>query len=87
MFTPFLTIAFWYWLYNQLFFLVGSLAFVLVLFVTGLMQLGALDTVFSFIIDIAVLRMLYRWFGRFYWRSAHYQQKASPGCSLPHHRR
>ena len=45
MFTPFLTIAFWYWLYNQLFFLLGSLAFVLVLFVTGLMQLGALDTV------------------------------------------
>ena len=69
MFTPFLTIAFWYWLYNQLFFLVGSLAFVLVLFITGLMQLGALDTVFSFIIDLAVLRQLYRWFGRFYWRS------------------
>lgn len=33
------------------------------------MQLGALDTVFSFILDIALLRMLYRWFGRFYWRS------------------
>ena len=69
MFTTFLTIAFWYWLYNQLFFLVGSLAFVLVLFITGLMQLGALDTVVSFIIDLAVLRQLYRWFGRFYWRS------------------
>ena len=69
MFTPFLTIAFWYWLYNQIFFLVGSLAFVLVLFITGLMQLGALDTVFSFILDIALLRLLYRWFGRFYWRS------------------
>ena len=69
MFTPFLTIAFWYWLYNQLFFLLGSLAFVLVLFVTGLMQLGALDTVFSFILDMAILRLLYRWFGRFYWRS------------------
>ena len=69
MFTPFTTIAFWYWLYNQLFFLVGSLAFLLVLFITGLMQLGALDTVLSFILDIALLRMLYRWFGRFYWRS------------------
>lgn len=69
MFTPFTTIAFWYWLYNQLFFLVGSLAFLLVLFITGLMQLGALDTVFSFILDIALLRMLYRWFGRFYWHS------------------
>lgn len=64
-----LTLAFWYWLYNQLFFLLGSLAFVLVLFLTGLMQLGALDTVFSFILDIALLRLLYRWFGRFYWRS------------------
>ena len=69
MFTPFLTLAFWYWLYNQLFFLVGSLAFVLVLFITGLMQLGALDTVFSFILDMALLRLLYRWFDRFYWRS------------------
>lgn len=69
MFTPFTTITFWYWLYNQLFFLIGSLAFLLVLFITGLMQLGALDTVFSFILDIALLRMLYRCFGRFYWRS------------------
>ncbi len=69
MFTPFTTITFWYWLYNQLFFLIGSLAFLLVLFITGLMQLGALDMVFSFILDIALLRMLYRCFGRFYWRS------------------
>ncbi|MDY4920723.1 MAG: hypothetical protein SO119_06605 [Phascolarctobacterium sp.] len=69
MFTPFTTVAFWYWLYNQLFFLIGSLGVMLILFVTGLMQLGAVDAVFSFILSMALLRMLYRWFDRFYWRS------------------
>lgn len=69
MFTPFTTVVFWYWLYNQLFFLIGSLGVMLILFVTGLMQLGAVDAVFSFILSMALLRMLYRWFDRFYWRS------------------
>lgn len=66
--TNFTNMIFWYWLYNQLFFLIGALGFLLVLFVVGLLGLGGMDTAVSFVLDVLLLSLLYKWFGRFYWR-------------------
>lgn len=70
-----------YWLYNQIFFLVGALGFLLVLFIVGLLGLGALDSVIGFAFDLVLLSMLYKWFGRFYWRSKLEDARPWPGAA------
>lgn len=67
--TDFTNIIFWYWLYNQLFFLIGALSFLLVLFIVGLLGLGGMDTAVSLVLDLLLFSLLYKWFGRFFWRS------------------
>ena len=57
----FLPLAFWYWLYNQLFFFLGALGFFVIHFLVAFIGFGAMDTLYGFI--------LYKLFGRFLWRN------------------
>lgn len=43
----FLPLAFWYWLYNQLFFFLGALGFFVIHFLVALIGFGGMDTLAS----------------------------------------
>lgn len=43
----FLPLAFWYWLYNQLFFFLGALGFFVIHFLVAFIGFGGMDTLAS----------------------------------------
>ena len=46
----FLPLAFWYWLYNQLFFFLGALGFFVIHFLVAIIGFGGMDTLASAIL-------------------------------------
>ena len=72
----FLPLAFWYWLYNQLFFFLGALGFFVIHFLVAFIGFGGMDTLASGILLILYALILYKLFGRFLWRLdyAHFRQ-------------
>lgn len=73
----FLPLAFWYWLYNQLFFFLGALGFFVIHFLVAFIDFGGMDTLASGILLILYALILYKLFGRFLWRSR--LQQYNPG--------
>ena len=65
----FLPLAFWYWLYNQLFFFLGALGFFVIHFLVAFIGFGGMDTLASAILTILYAFILYKLFGRFLWRN------------------
>ena len=65
----FLPLAFWYWLYNQLFFFLGALGFFVIHFLVALIGFGGMDTLASAIFTTLYAFILYKLFGRFLWRN------------------
>ena len=65
----FLLLAFWYWLYNQLFFFLGALGFFVIHFLVALIGFGGMDTLASAIFTTLYAFILYKLFGRFLWRN------------------
>ena len=65
----FLPLAFWYWLYNQLFFFLGALGFFVIHFLVAFIGFGGMDTLASGILITLYALILYKLFGRFLWRS------------------
>lgn len=65
----FLPLAFWYWLYNQLFFFFGALGFFAIHFIVAIIGFGGMDTLASGILLILYALILYKLFGRFLWRN------------------
>lgn len=65
----FLPLAFWYWLYNQLFFFLGALGFFVIHFLVAFIGFGGMDTLASGILLILYALILYKLFGRFLWRN------------------
>lgn len=73
----FLPLAFWYWLYNQLFFFLGALGFFVIHFLVAIIGFGGMDTLASAILTTLYAFILYKLFGRFLWRSR--LQQYNPG--------
>lgn len=73
----FLPLAFWYWLYNQLFFFLGALGFFVIHFLVAFIGFGGMDTLASGILITLYALILYKLFGRFLWRSR--LQQYNPG--------
>lgn len=65
----FLPLAFWYWLYNQLFFFLGALGFFVIHFLVAFISFGGMDTLASAILTTLYAFILYKLFGRFLWRN------------------
>ncbi len=65
----FLPLAFWYWLYNQLFFFLGALGFFVIHFLVAFIGFGGMDTLASAILTTLYAFILYKFFGRFLWRN------------------
>lgn len=65
----FLPLAFWYWLYNQLFFFLGALGFFVIHFLVAFIGFGSMDTLASAILTTLYAFILYKLFGRFLWRN------------------
>lgn len=65
----FLPLAFWYWLYNQLFFFLGALGFFVIHFLLAFIGFGGMDTLASAILTTLYAFILYKFFGRFLWRN------------------
>ena len=65
----FLPLAFWYWLYNQLFFFLGALGFFVIHFIVAIIGFGGMDTLASAILTTLYAFILYKLFGRFLWRN------------------
>lgn len=65
----FLPLAFWYWLYNQLFFFMGALGFFVIHFLVAFIGFGGMDTLASTILTTLYAFILYKLFGRFLWRN------------------
>lgn len=65
----FLPLAFWYWLYNQLFFFLGALGFFVIHFLVAFIGFGGMDTLASAILTTLYAFILYKLFGRFFWRN------------------
>ena len=65
----FLPLAFWYWLYNQLFFFLGALGFFVIHFIVAFIGFGGMDTLASAILTTLYAFILYKLFGRFLWRN------------------
>lgn len=65
----FLPLAFWYWLYNQLFFFLGALGFFIIHFLVAFIGFGGMDTLASAILTTLYAFILYKLFGRFLWRN------------------
>lgn len=65
----FLPLAFWYWLYNQLFFFLGALGFFVIHFLVAFIGFGGMDTLASAIFTTLYAFILYKLFGRFLWRN------------------
>lgn len=65
----FLPLAFWYWLYNQLFFFLGALGFFVIHFFVAFIGFGGMDTLASAILTTLYAFILYKLFGRFLWRN------------------
>lgn len=65
----FLPLAFWYWLYNQLFFFLGALGFFVIHFLVAIIGFGGMDTLASAILTTLYAFILYKLFGRFLWRN------------------
>lgn len=65
----FLPLAFWYWLYNQLFFFLGALGFFVIHFLVAFIGFGGMDTLASTILTTLYAFILYKLFGRFLWRN------------------
>lgn len=65
----FLPLAFWYWLYNQLFFFLGALGFFVIHFLVAFIGFGGMDTLASAILTTLYAFILYKLFGRFLWRN------------------
>ena len=63
----FLPLAFWYWLYNQLFFFLGALGFFVIHFLVAFIGFGGMDTLASAILTTLYAFILYKLFGRFLW--------------------
>lgn len=66
----FLILAFWYWFYNQLFFLLAAMGFFIIHFLVAVIGFGGMDTLASGILLILYALILYKLFGRFLWRSS-----------------
>ena len=75
----FLPLAFWYWLYNQLFFFMGALGFFVIHFLVAFIGFGGLVSLASCILLILYAYILYKLFGRFLWRSR--LQQYNPGST------
>lgn len=73
----FLILAFWYWFYNQLFFLLAAMGFFIIHFLVAVIDFGGMDTLASGILLILYALILYKLFGRFLWRSR--LQQYNPG--------
>ncbi len=73
----FLSLTFWYWLYNQLFFFIGALGFFLIHFFITIIGLGGMDTITSTSATIIYVYILYKLFGRYLWRNRFKQYKPS----------
>lgn len=73
----FLILAFWYWFYNQLFFLLAAMGFFIIHFLVAVIGFGGMDTLASGILLILYALILYKLFGRFLWRSR--LQQYNPG--------
>lgn len=73
----FLPLAFWYWLYNQLFFFLGALGFFVIHFLVAFIGFGGMDTLASAILTTLYAFILYKLFGRFLWRNRLQQYKFS----------
>lgn len=65
----FLPLAFWYWLYNQLFFFLGALGFFVIHFLVAFIGFGGMDTLASAILTTLYAFILYKLFGSFLWRN------------------
>ena len=65
----FLPLAFWYWLYNQLFFFLGALGFFVIHFLVAFIGFSGMDTLASAILTTLYAFILYKLFGRFLWRN------------------
>lgn len=65
----FLPLAFWYWLYNQLFFFLGALGFFVIHFLVAFIGFGGMDILASGILITLYALILYKLFGRFLWRN------------------
>ncbi|WP_455999373.1 hypothetical protein [Phascolarctobacterium succinatutens] len=65
----FLPLAFWYWLYNQLFFFLGALGFFVIHFLVAFIGFGGMDTLASAILTTLYAFILYKFFGRFLCRN------------------
>lgn len=65
----FLPLAFWYWLYNQLFFFLGALGFFVIHFLVAFIGFGGMDTLASAILTTLYAFILYKLFWRFLWRN------------------
>lgn len=65
----FLILAFWYWFYNQLFFLLAAMGFFVIHFLVAVIGFGGMDTLASGILLILYALILYKLFGRFLWRN------------------
>ena len=73
----FLPLAFWYWLYNQLFFFLGALGFFVIHFLVAFIGFGGMDTLASAILTTLYAFILYKLFGRFLWRNRLQQYRFS----------
>ena len=78
----FLILAFWYWFYNQLFFLLAAMGFFIIHFLVAVIGFGGMDTLASGILLILYALILYKLFGRFLWRSR--LQQYNPGNTQHH---
>lgn len=65
----FLILAFWYWFYNQLFFLLAAMGFFVIHFLVAVIGFGGMNTLASGILLILYALILYKLFGRFLWRN------------------
>lgn len=68
----FLPLAFWYWLYNQLFFFLGALGFFVIHFLVAIIGFGGMDTLAS-----AILTTLYAFYSLQAFRALSLAQQAA----------
>lgn len=76
----FLPLAFYFWIYNQLFFFIGALGFFLIHFFVAIAGFGGMDTLASGVCTAVYAFVLYKLFGRYLWRGRLQQYK--PGTHV-----
>lgn len=70
-----LPLAFYFWLYNQLFFFIGALGFFLIRFFVAIAGFGGMDALAGGVGTALYAFILYKLFGRYLWRRRLQQYK------------